>query len=308
MRYVVCAGAILMLVGALGARKAPTVAERLGYKASDRLLILNGDDIGNSHAANVASIEAMERGLMTSGTIMVPCPWFPEIARYAKAHPEKDFGLHLTHTSEWQSMRWRPVAEKSEVPGLFDPEGYFWRTEEEVYKHSNAKEAEIEARAQIRKALAAGIDVTHIDSHMGAMQLNPAFHEAYLKLGKEFNIPVRMAGQEIYAAFGFPRIRAMGEEMGLVFPDRLHYNDPQKQGETRKDYWTRVIKALRPGITEILIHAAKDSDEIRSMTNAWKERVDDYQLWTHDPDIRKLIQDEKITMIGFRALRALQRK
>ena len=289
-------------------RQAPTLAERLGYTREDRILILNGDDIGNSHAANAASIDSMENGLMTSGTIMVPCGWFPGIARYAKAHPEKDFGLHLTHTSEWPSVRWGPVAPKSEVPGLVDPEGYFWRTEEDVFKHSNPKEAEIEARAQIKKALAAGIDVTHLDSHMGAMQLNPAFHEAYLKLGKEFNLPVRMAGQEIYEAFGFPRIRAQAAALGLVFPDRLHYSDPQKKDETRKQYWTRVIKGLKPGVTEILIHAAKDSDEIRNMTNAWKERVDDYQLWSHDADIKKLLQDEKIIRIGFRPLRDLQRK
>ena len=299
---------MLITLTALGATRAPTLAERLGYKASDRILILNGDDVGNSHAANMATIDCMERGLMTSGTIMVPCPWFPEIARYAKAHPEKDFGLHLVHTSEWQTMRWRPVAERSEVPGLFDPEGYFWRTEADVYKNSSAKEAEIEARAQIKKALAAGIDVTHIDSHMGAMQYNPEYHAAYLKLGKEFNIPVRMGPPEVYAAAGFPLIRAQATAMGLVFPDSLHFNDPQKSGETRKAYWTRVIKGLKPGVTEILIHAARDSEEIRAMTNAWKERVDDYDLWTNDPDIRKLIESEKIIRIGFKPLRTLQRK
>jgi hypothetical protein len=148
--YGIIALILLTVLTSFASRQAPnnfpSLAERLGYKAADRILILNGDDVGNSRAANVASIDSMEKGLMTSGTIMVPCPWFPDIARYAKAHPEKDFGLHLTHTSEWQTMRWRPVAERSEVPGLFDPEGYFWRTEREVYQHSNVKEAETEAR------------------------------------------------------------------------------------------------------------------------------------------------------------------
>jgi len=308
MKVIVVLTAAALSLSALAAHRAPTLAERLGYKATDRILILNGDDVGNSHAANVATIDCMERGLMTSGTIMVPCPWFPEIARYAKAHPEKDFGLHLTHTSEWQTMRWGPVAPRAEVPGLFDPEGYFWRTEADVYKNSNVKEAEIEARAQIKKALAAGIDVTHIDSHMGAMQFNPEYHTAYSKLGKEFNIPVRMGPPGVYAAVGAPHIRAEAAAMGVIYPDTLHFNDPQKPGETRKAYWIRVLKALKPGVTEILIHAAKDSEEIRAMTNAWEERVNDYNLFTSDSAIRKLVEDEKIIRIGFRPLRDLQRK
>ncbi len=77
-----------------------TLAERLGFKPGDKILIINGDDVGVSHAANAATIDALENGLMTSATIMVPCPWFPEIAAYAKAHPNADFGLHLTHTAE----------------------------------------------------------------------------------------------------------------------------------------------------------------------------------------------------------------
>ena len=168
------------------------LAERLGYKATDRLLIINGDDVGMCHTANLATIDCMEHGLLTSATIMVPCPWFTEIARYAKAHPEKDFGIHLCHTSEWQTYRWGPVAAKSMVPGLVDPEGYLWRDESDVWKHSSPEQAEAEAHAQIKMAMAAGVDVTHLDSHMGALQLDPRYHEVYVKLAKEFNLPLRM--------------------------------------------------------------------------------------------------------------------
>src|SRR5215207_9658681 len=94
------------------------LAERLGYKATDKLLIVNGDDVGMCHAANEATIESIEKGLMRSATIMVPCPWFPEIAAYAKAHPNSDFGIHLCHTSEWIKYRWGPVASIDKVPGL----------------------------------------------------------------------------------------------------------------------------------------------------------------------------------------------
>src|SRR6185503_8275550 len=123
------------------------LAERLGFKAGDKILIVNGHDVGVSHAANAATIDALENGLMTSATIMVPCPWFPEIASYAKSHPNSDFGLHLTHTSEWKTYKWGPVASKTEVPGLVDPQGYLWPDIASVYKNSTPEQAYIEARA-----------------------------------------------------------------------------------------------------------------------------------------------------------------
>jgi predicted glycoside hydrolase/deacetylase ChbG (UPF0249 family) len=284
-----------------------TLAERLGYKNTDRLLIINGDDAGNAHAANLATIDSLENGLMTSATIMVPCPWFPEIARYARENPKRDFGIHLVHTSEWSPYRWAPVANHAEVKGLIDPEGYFWRSVQEVHANATPKEAEIEARAQIRKALAAGIDVTHIDSHMGTLQLHPEFHKVYVALALEFDLPLRMGPQATFERMGFPNLRAEVAALGLVFPDHLIYEERPFPGEKRKDYWMRIIKGLRPGVTELLIHAAKPTEEMKGMTGSWEERATDYELFTRDPDIRKLLQDEKIIRIGFRELRTLQR-
>ena len=169
-----------------------TLAERLGYKATDKLLIINGDDTGMCHAANVATIDSLERGLMTSATIMVPCPWFTEIARYAKANPEKDFGIHLCHTSEWQVYRWGPVASRDKVPGLVDSQGYLWPSVPEVYIHGKPEQALIEGRAQIQKALDAGVDVSHLDSHMGTLQLEPRYLQVYLQLALELDVPLRM--------------------------------------------------------------------------------------------------------------------
>ena len=178
----------------------PTLAERLGFKATDKLLIVNVDDVGGSHAANAAAIDALENGLATSATIMVPCPWFPEIAAYAKARPQSDFGLHLAHTSEWRGYKRGPVASRNEVPGLVDPQGYLWPDIFSVYKNSSPEQAYIEARAQIQKALAAGVDVTHLDSHMGALQYDDRYFQVYRRLAKEFDLPLRMGSQEVLAA------------------------------------------------------------------------------------------------------------
>lgn len=287
----------------------PTLAERLGYKPTDRILIVNSDDVGMCHAANRAVIEGMERGMITSATIMVPCPWFTEIARYAAAQGSKrDFGIHLTHTSEWQVYRWGPVASKSEVPGLVGPDGYMWRSVQEVYQNATPEQAEIEARAQIKMALAAGVDITHIDSHMGTMQLDPRYHAIYIKLAKEFNVPLRMASQSTYERFGVPGLRAQAAALGLVFPDYLIYDEQPKPGETTKEYWMRIVKNLKPGVTELYIHAALPTEELQAITGSWKTRGEEAALFTSDEDMRRLIKEEGIILIGYRALRDLQRK
>lgn len=285
----------------------PTLAERLGYKATDRLLIINGDDVGMCHSGNLAAINCLENGLMTSATILVPCPWFPEIARYAREHPEKDFGVHLCHTSEWKDYRWGPVASRSEIPGLIDPDGYLWQTTEQVYQHATPEQAEIEARAQIKMALKAGIDVTHLDSHMGVLQYDPRYHAVYVKLAKEFDLPLRLASQSLFERFGFPKMRAEVAAQGLVFPDYLIHEEAQP-GESRKAFWLRILKGLQPGVTELYIHAGLRTDEMRAITGSWEERAAEHDLFTTDPDIRRLLDEMKVIRIGYRPLRDLQRK
>jgi hypothetical protein len=286
----------------------PTLAERLGYKPTDRLVILNGDDTGMCHAANVATIDALERGLLTSATTMVPCPWFPEIADYARRQPEKDFGLHLTHTSEWAKYRWGPVAPREKVPGLIDPDGYLWRSVEQVYAHATPAEALEEARAQIKKALAAGIDVTHLDSHRGTLQLDPRYLEVYSQLALEFDLPLRMASQETFAKAGHPDVRAKLAAKGIVFPDYFIYEELKDEPKDVKGFWMRLLKNLRPGVTELYIHAAQPTDELKAITASWPTRAAEYETFTNDPEVRRLLAAEKIIRIGYRPLRELQRK
>jgi len=297
----------LPLVSAVSAAETPSLAERLGYKTTDRLLIINGDDAGMCHAANAGTIESLEKGLMTSATVMVPCPWFPALADYARRHPHLDFGVHLTHTSEWKFYRWGPVAPRDQVPGLVDAEGYLWRSVPEVYAHATPEEALLEGRAQIRRALAAGVDVTHLDSHMGTLQLDPRFLEVYRQLAVEFDLPVRMASQATLEKFGQPQLRAMFADRGLVFPDDFIYEELKEEPADVKGFWLRVLKNLKPGVTELYVHAAKPTEELQAITGSWKTRGEEFATFTHDADVRKAVEDLGIIRIGYRPLRELQR-
>ena len=299
--------AVQFTVGASRAGATPTLAERLGFKATDKILIINVDDVGNSHAANAAVIDAMENGLATSSTIIVPGPWFPEIAAYAKSHSKSDFGVHLAHTSEWKTLKWGPVANKSDVPGLVDPQGYLWPDIMSVYKNSTPEQAYVEARAQIKKALDAGIDVTHIDSHMGTLQYNESYFQIYRRLAKEFDLPLRMGSQELLAAQGGGHQRGQLDSDGTIYPDYLIHGD-RKPGESVRDYWKRELTSLKPGVTELYIHASVPGEEIKHITNTWEDRSAEYELFTKDPEIRRILESQSVKRIGYRALRDLQRK
>ncbi len=311
-RHCIFLASILMSIPLAAAEQAPaapgkSLAERLGYQATDRLLIINGDDAGMCHTANQATIDALENGLMTSATIMVPCPWFPEIAAYAKAHPQAGFGVHLTHTCEWKKYRWGPVSGRSVVPGLVDPDGYLWPDIMNVYLHATPEQAEIEARAQIKMALAAGIDITHLDSHMGTLQYDLRYYAVYRKLALEFDLPLRMGSQELLATMGAGNIRAELAAGGIVFPDYLIHGG-RKKDEGVVDYWKRMLADLKPGVTELYIHAGLETEELQQITGSWKDRAAEHRLFTTDPEVRRLLDSQRVKRIGYRILRDFQRR
>src|SRR5689334_4938169 len=283
-----------------------SLAERLGFKATDKILIVNVDDIGNSHAANVAVMDAIQNGLATSATIIVPGPWFPEIADYARKHPQADFGVHLAHTSEWTTLKWGPVASRSEVPGLVDPQGYLWPDIVKVYKNASPEQAYIEARAQIKRALAAGIDVTHLDSHMGTLQFDPRYMKVYLQLAEEFDLPVRMASEATMATFGQATLRQEFKSKGIVFPDYFIFDELKDETNGVKKFWMQIMKNLKPGVTELYIHASLPVDEIKVISGTWKTRSEQYEVFTHDDEMKQLVANERIILIGYKPLRDLQ--
>ena len=305
---------VLLLLAAVVAllwwrANATPLVVRLGHPADARLLIVNGDDGGLCASANAAIFQGQEQGLITSATLMVPAPGFAEAAEYARAHPEADFGIHLTHTAEWKTYRWGPVLPKDQVPGLVDPEGCLWREvfgEAGVYRHSNPGEAYREAVAQVDKALAAGVDPTHLDSHMGTMQYDLRYYLRYIRLALSYDLPLRMPSQDVCEKHGATWLRPALRTLGLVFPDYLIYGE-EKRGATAQEHWQAILKDLKPGVTEIFIHPALDSDEMRSITHSWRWRHGEFQTFFDDPETRRILAAEGITLIGYRPLRDLQR-
>lgn len=167
-----------------------TIAERLGYPKDAKLLVIHADDLGVSNSENRASIQALESSVVNSASIMVPAPWFTEIAAYARKNKNTDLGLHLTLNSEWDNYKWGPVTSRNMVPGLVNKNGFFYSSVDSLHMQGTAKEVELELRNQIKKAYDFGINVTHLDGHMGAAMSNPEYLEAYIRLGKEYKLPV----------------------------------------------------------------------------------------------------------------------
>jgi predicted glycoside hydrolase/deacetylase ChbG (UPF0249 family) len=199
------------------------------------------------------------------------------------------------------------VASRTDVPGLVDPQGYLWPDIMSVYKNATPEQAYTEARAQIQKALAAGIDVTHLDSHMGALQYNDQYFQVYRRLAKEFDLPIRMGSQEVLAAAGGAHQRGQLDADGIVYTDYLIHGG-RKPKEPMTEYWKRMLADLKPGVTELYIHAAQPGDEIKHITNSWQERATEYELFTRDPEIKRMLEAQNVKRVGYRALRDLQRK
>jgi predicted glycoside hydrolase/deacetylase ChbG (UPF0249 family) len=269
----VAALALGALAGPAAAPAEPpaTVQERLGHPASARLLVLHADDLGMAHSVNRATFEALERGWVTSASILVPCPWFPEVARWARAHPEADLGIHLALNSEWTTFRWGPVSASSEVPSLLDPDGYFPLVEPTVVQQARLPEVERELRAQVDRARAAGIRITHLDSHMGTLFRTPELLGVFRKVAAEYGLPMLLERQGDGSGMG-------GQPDPSALVDRVVSLEPGVPiGEWPAAY-ERLLQPLPPGVYELILHLAHGDEEMRGATSdhpdwgaAWRQ-------------------------------------
>lgn len=290
-----------------------TIAEKLGYPADAKLLITHADDVGMCHGVNVASLDALEKGLVTSGSIMVPCPWFLEVADFMKKNENVDLGLHLTLTAEWKNYRWRPLTPFQQAKSLFDPQRYMFHSVQGVYGSAKIDEVEAELRAQIEHALENGVVPTHIDSHMGTLYYNPDYLKVALKLSEAYDIPFMMfkPTDELKERAGgnidWSVVEQM-EERGVPLLETF-YQISGKQPDEYEAYYQDVIRNLKPGVSIIILHLANDSEEVKAITGSWQRRVKDYEIFTSDA-MREFIKEQNVHLIGWSELLPLwkQRK
>lgn len=293
----------IVLLGQRCAAQQKTIQERLGYPKETKLLIIHADDIGVSHSENTASVFTMEKGVVNSGSIMVPCPWFPEIAAYFVAHPESDLGLHLTLTSEWKYYKWGPVASRSKVPSLLDAQGFLNEGLQALMKNGKAEEVEIELRAQIEKAIQFGIKPTHFDAHMGGAVSTQEFFEVLLKLGHEYKVPI-LIDRAREALFN-NNLSILSDKDIVVDKLLIATGEDYKKGMA--PYYTSVLKALKPGLTCLLLHAAYDNEEMQAVTeghidygSAWRQA--DVNFFTSEA-CKKLLAEEKVRLVTWKEIR-----
>ncbi|MGH9117097.1 MAG: polysaccharide deacetylase family protein [Acidimicrobiales bacterium] len=274
-----------------------TLAERLGYGPDDRLLIINCDDLGSTYAANVACYDALRTGIATSASLMVPCPWAREAAARYRG---EDVGVHVTLNAEHDLYRWAPI---THAPSLLDGDGGFPRTVEDVWDHADLDEARRESRAQVERAILWGFDVSHLDSHLDALMLRPEFFDIYLDLAVDFGLPVRLPSVTAERVVGFP-FRRLAAEAEVVSPD--HLVSVRSVGSRRAI--ERAVLDLAPGVTEVYVRPATDTAEIRAAIPDWAARVDDFDLVVTDGNLRAMLDRGGVRLVGYRALRDLQRQ
>ena len=298
---------LVFCLGSTARAQMQHIAEKLGYPPDAKLLIIHADDLAVSHSQDMASFKAIEDRDVTAASVMVPCPWFTEVADFAKAHPDADIGLHLTLTSEWKTYRWGPVAPSDRVASLLDPNGYFYPDNGPVAAHAKPEEAEREIRAQIQRATAMGIHPTHLDIHMGTLAATPQLYSVLIKVAHEYHLPfmaVKLPGEQ-------------GKElMKLISPndivlDRLVMFTPGVPAIQWTESYVKVIQSLKPGLNEMIVHLAYDDSEMRAITvghpdygAAWRER--DFNA-VRSPEFKRALKENRIILIGWRQLDRLVR-
>ena len=269
-----------------------------------RSLVIHHDDLGGSHAANMAFVELSEAGVVTAGSVMVPCPWFPEVAAIARERPELSVGVHLTLTAEWQTFRWRPLTGVA-PNGLTDQDGFFWRSVAEA-RAADAAAVEAELRAQILIALDAGIDVTHLDSHMGTVW-QPEFVDIYARLGEEFRLPIvltRDVGRMAPQGFDFGPIHAQLAARGNPDFQRYITTPFGNLAPTAADYAGLFDRAV-PGLNWGAFHFTGEGDFALFSDDA-PLRLAEYKLfksgWAKDH-----LAEQGFELVGMRGFRDAMR-
>ncbi|MGW8314720.1 MAG: polysaccharide deacetylase family protein [Bacteroidales bacterium] len=297
---------LILVVISAQAQEKQTLAQKLGYEKDAILLIVHADDLGLAQSVNEASIEAFSKGGITSGSVMVPCPWTPDFARYYRSHPGLDVGIHSTLNAEWEYYRWDGVLSSTEIPSLLDEEGYLHATVEAVAREAEPAEVEQEVRAQIERAIALEIQPSHLDTHMGSIAAKPEFFQIYLKLGREYQLPVLMPRYMTLQLTEDQRA-ALTDDVILLDGLFMMNQDPGASGWANA--YENMIGPMKPGLNQLIVHLAHDNDEMKAITvdhpefgSAWRQR--DLDFVTGEA-FRNMLKSHGIQLVGWKQIQGI---
>lgn len=298
---------------------AQNMAVKMGYQPSDRLLIINADDFGMCHAENIATMALLKEKIIQAATAMVPCPWVKEAAEFCKQNPDLDVGIHLTLNNEWKRYKWGSVSSLSLVPSLVTSEGFFPADVIAVEQKANPAEVRLELKNQIEKGIQLGITPSHLDNHMGSVYgliTGRDFLEIIFDLCAEYQLPFRLpvniddklkAKLPPVAVELFKNRAQNALKRGIMLIDYLESTEMKPTYEEFREGVIQQIKALKPGITELYIHPAEPTEEIKAISGAWRHREFESKVF-RDPVVQQAMKDEKIISLRWLDLREFQRK
>lgn len=284
-------------------KPAKTLAERLGYPANSRLLIIHADDFGMMHSVNTGIEEAFENHWITSASILVPCPWFPEVAQWAKAHPDADLGIHLALNADWTSYRWPPVSPQPKGSSLLDADGYLPLTTEYVVAHAKMPDVEVETHAQVDKAKAAGIHITHVDTHMGTIVSTEDLLKVYLSTAQAYQVPAMLVHSPADPPFAFSHFNLSPE---AIFLDKLVEIMPGVSKAEWLAAYKKMLQPLPPGTYQLVVHLAHNDAEMQGATFDHPDwgaewRQNDFDL-VRSPEFRQFLKDQGFILISWKDL------
>jgi predicted glycoside hydrolase/deacetylase ChbG (UPF0249 family) len=304
MKKIILVFSGFLITLALSAKVSKNLAELLGYPKDSKLLIIHADDMGLSHSVNTACILAFEDKGVTSGSIMVPCPWAPEIEAWVKEHPGMDVGIHLTMNAEWDLYKWGGVTSSDQISSLLDSNGYFYASVQELGKTAKAEEAEKELKAQIDRAIASGVHPTHFDTHMGSVLANPGLIKVYIDLSEEYHLPILLPRS--YLSW-FPAYVAKSLETNIFLIDNVFILGSSQITGKWIDPYKKAIEEMKPGLNEIIVHLAVDNEEMQAVSkghiyygSAWRQHDLDMVLST---EFKDLLKANHIILVGWREIR-----
>ena len=296
---------IVLALASMQPVRADTLQERLGHPPDARLLVIHADDLGMARSVNRATFEALENGWITSASVLVPCPWFPDVARFARAHPEADLGIHLALNSEWTGYRWGPL---SGGRSLVDADGYLPLLEANVVAQAKLPEVDAELRAQVEKARAAGLRISHLDSHMATLFRTPELFGVYRKVGADYGLPVLI--ERVGARGGETSAWAAGPQADALVDRVISINPGVKAADWQAAY-EKLLAPLPPGVYQLIVHLAHDDAEMRGATDdhpdwgaAWRQL--DYEL-VKSPAFRDFLKAQKFILVSWRDLARARR-